>query len=343
MMRVLLLAIMAVASPAIAQDHDAHAGHAMSGMGDPEAEPTGVSEVTRDDMTDHAMEGDAMDHGAMDHSTMDYGAMHHGSMEHDASMDHGAEPSVPSESGPPPRAFEGPRHAADAIYGTETMAPVRDAVARENGKFSGGTFMLERLEARIGKNEDYYLWDAQGWYGGDIDKLWVKSEGEGAFGSGEIESAEVQALWSHAIGPWFDLQAGARFDLEPDSRGHAVLGLQGLAPYMFEVDAAAFLSDKGDLTARIEAEYDQRITQRLILQPRLELSLAAQDVPERSIGSGVSSLEAGLRLRYEIVREFAPYVGFGYEARLGKTADLARAEGEGSDRASLLLGLRAWF
>lgn len=221
------------------------------------------------------------------------------------------------------------------------MAPARAELTRMDD-FSLGTVMLERLEARVGDGEDLYLWDTQAWYGGDFDKLWLKSEGEGAF-AGDIESAEVQALWSHAIDPWFDLQTGVRYDIEPHSRAHAVFGFQGLAPYMFEVDAAAFLSDQGHLTARIEAEYDQRINQRLILQPRAEVSFAAQDIPRIAIGAGVSSIEAGLRLRYEFAREFAPYVGIGYEAKLGDTADFARAAGDDPDRFSFLLGLRAWF
>ncbi len=328
----LLLASIALAAPAAAQDHDAHAGHAMPSASEEQAEPVDAT---------HA------EHGSMDHSTMDHGSMErepeemdHSAMDH-SGMDHAADAPLDA-SGPPPRAFEGPEHAADAIYGTEAMAPSREALARENGEFTGGTIMLERLEARLRNGEDLYLWDAQGWYGGDIDKLWFKSEGEGAFG-GDVENAEVQALWSHAIGPWFDLQAGARYDFEPDSRGHAVLGLQGLAPYMFEVDAAAFLADTGDVTARIEAEYDQRITQRLILQPRAEVNLSAQDVAARHLGSGVTSIEAGVRLRYEIAREFAPYIGVGYEAKLGETADIARADGEDPDSFSLLVGLRAWF
>jgi len=207
---------------------------------------------------------------------------------------------------------------------------------------SFGTVMIERLEARIRKGEDLYLWDAQAWYGGDYDKLWFKSEGEGAFG-GHIESAEVQALWSHAIGPFFDVQAGVRYDFEPDSHAHAVLGVQGLAPYMFEIDAAAFLSDRGDLTASVEAEYDQRITQRLILQPQIEVAVSAQDIPERGIGAGLTSVEAGLRLRYEFAREFAPYVGIGYEAKLGGTADYARLSGEDPTRFLIFLGIRTWF
>src|SRR3546814_4931282 len=189
-------------------------------------------------------------------------------------MDQGGATVSPPPAEPPPRALEGPRHAADAIYGADAMAAARDEHAVMDD-FTLATIMLERFEARLGDGEDMFLWDAQGWVGGDFDKLWLKSEGEGAFGVG-VESAEVQALWSHAIGPWFDLQAGLRYDIEPDSRGYAVLGVQGLEHYMFEHDAAPFLSDRGDLTARIEAEYDQRITQRLTLQPRADLSFTAQ-------------------------------------------------------------------
>jgi copper resistance protein B len=224
------------------------------------------------------------------------------------------------------------------------MAPSREALARENGGMKTGMFMVERLEARIPAEggEEGYLWDAQGWYGGDLNRLVIKSEGEGEFG-GSVEDAEIQALYSRAIGPFFDLQAGVRLDLEPDTRTHAVIGVQGLAPYMFHVDAAAFLSDRGDLTARIEAEYDQKITQRLILQPRMEMELAAQDIAERGIGAGLTKIEPGLRLRYEIAREFAPYIGIEYEAKLGETADIARAGGEDPDGFKLLVGLRAWF
>ena len=170
----------------------------------------------------------------------------------------------------------------------------------------------------------------------------AKTEGEGELG-GAVEDAEVQLLYSRAITPFFDLQAGARLDLEPDTRTHLALGIQGLAPYMFHVDAALFLADTGDLTARVEGEYDQKITQRLILQPRLELEAAAQDIPEREIGAGLTKLEAGLRLRYEIAREFAPYVGIEYETKLGQTADIARAAGDDPDGLKLLVGLRAWF
>lgn len=326
-MRALLFAAVALlATPATAQDHG-HSGHSASAdegdaapaMAEPPSAHTGH--------TGHH----TMSHGAMDEDA-------HEPMEH---MDHDGMMPAPPASGPPPRALRGPRHAAEMTYGAAAMAPSRDELATMDD-FALATIMFERFEAQSGEGEDLYLWDAQGWYGNDADKLWVKSEGEGVFGGG-VESAQIQALWSHAIGPWFDLQSGVRYDFEPDSRGHAVLGVQGLAPYMFELDAAAFLSDRGDLTARIEAEYDQRITQRLILQPRAELSFAAQDIPERRTGAGITTVETGLRLRYEFAREFALYIGVGYEAKIGDTADFARAAGEDTDKVSLLLGVRAWF
>ena len=187
------------------------------------------------------------------------------------------------------------------------------------------------------EGRDGYQWDGQGWYGGDIDKLWLKVEGEGGFQAG-FEDAQLQALWSHAIGPWFDLQTGLRYDVGPGKDR-----VQGLAPYWIELDAAAFLSEEGDLTAAIEAEHDMRITQRLILQPRAEIAFAAQDIPELGMGAGVTAIEAGLRLRYEIVPQLAPYLGLEYGAKLGETADRARAIGEDARQLSILVGIRAWF
>ena len=224
------------------------------------------------------------------------------------------------------------------------MKAARAGLKRGHGGMNTGMVLVERLEARIATDggEDGYLWDAQAWYGGDINRFVLKTEGEGKFG-GTLEDAELQALYSRAIGPFFDLQTGIRFDAEPDSRTHLVIGIQGLAPYMFHIDGAMFLSDRGDLTARIEAEYDQRITQRLILQPRIEMEFSAQDVPEREIGTGITKIEPGLRLRYEIAKEFAPYVGIEYEAKIGETADLSRITDEEPDGIKALIGVRTWF
>ncbi|HUG12132.1 MAG TPA: copper resistance protein B [Opitutaceae bacterium] len=250
---------------------------------------------------------------------------------------------TPPEAPPPPAALSGPRHAADLLFDPSAMARAREEVRAEMGEVRAYRIMVDQLEARIRDGEDGYLWDAQGWYGRDINKLWIKTEGEGSFGE-KVEEAEAQALWSRAITPWFDFQAGGRYDFRPNpQRAHLVVGLQGLVPYFLEIEAAAFLSNEGDVTARFEAEYDQLITQKLVLQPRVEFDLAAQDVSEIGVGAGLSSLEAGLRLRYEFVPEFAPYAGVAYERAVGNTADFARDEGESVDALFLVAGVRLWF
>jgi len=316
------MAALTVATPLMAQDHGAmdHSMHQMPAAD--VAEP----EVDHSQM-DHGKMGEAEETAEpMDHSSMDHGKMDHGT----------AAPATVSiaESGPP--------NAADAIWGAEAMRASREAVYDEHGNMQLFWFQGDRAELRMRQGKDGYLWDVQGYYGGDLDKFWFKSEGEGSFGE-PIEQAELQALYSRAIGPFFDLQAGVRQDLTGPARTHAVVGVQGLMPYMFEVDAAAFLSNKGDLTARIEAEYDQRLTQRLILQPRAEANLSAQDIPELGIGSGIDNIEMGLRLRYEIAREFAPYVGIEQEWKLGGSRDYARAAGEDASVTNYVVGVRFWF
>lgn len=295
---------------------------------------------------DHSkMDHSKMDHSKMDHSKMDHSQMNHGAaptvdhsqMDH-GTMEHNAIPVLPS----PAAAGSGPPRAADAIWGADAMRHSRDKLRQENGGMTWFWFQGDRFEYQAREGHDGYLWDVQGYYGGDIDKLWFKSEGEGSFGE-EIESADIQALWSHAIGPWWDVQAGVRQDLTGPKRTHAVIGVQGMSPYLFEVDAAAFLSTKGDLTASVEAELDQRITQRLILQPRAEVVLSAQDVPELGIGAGLDSIEAGLRLRYEIAREFAPYIGIGQEWKIGRSANYARLAGDDSSVTNYVFGVRFWF
>lgn len=292
-----------------------------------------------------------MDHSGMDHSQMDASPMDHSGMAEGQTdgtpMDHSAmghgtmAMDIPSRP-PPASAGSGPARAADAIWGADAMRGSREQLRDEQGGQTYFWFQGDRVEYRGREGSDGYLFDLQGYYGGDLDKFWFKSEGEGSFGE-KIESAEVQALYSRAIAPFFDLQAGIRQDFAPMDRTYAVIGIQGLAPYLFEVDAAAFLSDKGDLTARIEAELDQRITQRLVIQPRVEASFSAQDVPELGIGAGLDTIEAGLRLRYHFTREFAPYIGIDQEWRVGQSADYARAEGEDPSVTNYVVGIRFWF
>jgi copper resistance protein B len=235
-------------------------------------------------------------------------------------------------------------HYADRTFPAAEMGRVRTDLYKEHGggSFHQVMFNLAEYQARRGGNG--FRWDGEAWLGGDINRLVLKSEGEGAFKGSGVDSAEVQALYSRAIDPYWNVQAGVRHDFKPNpSRTYATIGIEGLAPYWFEVEGALFLSDKGNVLARAEGYYDQRITQKLILQPRVELNFAAQDVPENRIGSGLSNAELGLRLRYEIKREFAPYIGISYDRKVGNTARYARADGERTRATSFVFGIRTWF
>ena len=248
---------------------------------------------------------------------------------------------LPAGSAPPPPVPTD--HAADAVYGLSGMAMGRHHLKEGHGGQKFSQIMFNIAEAQFRNGRDGFEWDGEGWYGGDVDRLSIKSEGEGAFGR-SIERAEVQALYSRAVGPYFNLQGGVRYDFKPNpSRAYAVIGFEGLAPNFFDVEGALFLSNKGELMARAEGYYDQRITQRLILQPRAEVNFAAQNSRELAIGAGLSDAEIGLRLRYDIRREFAPYIGVQYRQAFGKTRRYLRDEGEDAGGWSLLTGVRMWF
>ena len=291
--------------------------------------------------------GCTAEHAAMGHCTMPAPAPQpttkpEAAADPHAGHDMGTPSDGPQPAPAPPEALAGPAHAADAVYGAD-MARARAILRSEHGGMPAHLFMVERAETVVRRGRDGYALDAQAWFGGDIDKLWLKGEAEGAWGA-KPEHAEVQALWSHAIDPWFDLQAGLRFDARPGpNRTHLVLGVQGLAPHWWEVDGALFLSSKGELTARAEAEYDLRITQELILQPRLEANLSAQRIRALGIGAGLTDASVGLRLRYQPTPLFAPYVGVEYERAFGATARFRRAEGEDKDSLNLLAGIRFFF
>lgn len=317
--RLALIAVLALLPSAAFAQHEGHGGH---------DDHAGHAEAAGSAETSHVTPNPASAESAP--------SPHHQHATSEPTETPTFETPAPSEAG------EGPSHAADAIWGADAMRPSRAALRRDHGAMSYTWFMADRAEYRARAGHDGYLWDTQAFHGGDLDKLWLKSEGEGAFG-GEVELAEVQALWSHAVAPFFDMQAGVRQDLAGPSRTHAVIGIQGLAPYRFELDAAAFLSDRGELTGRIEAELDERITQRLILQPRIELGLSAQNIPQLGIGSGLDRAELGLRLRYEIAREFAPYVGVEQEWRIGRGATYARAAGHDPSATFYVVGIRFWF
>ena len=281
----------------------------------------------------------------MDHSQMDHSA-HQMPPAPEASADPHAGHSMSAADDTIPQGVAPPvptDHAAEAFYDPAVMARARAAMIKESGGMTFSQLMVDRVEYRANKGANGYAWEGEGWIGGDINRFAFKTEGEGEVG-GPLESAEVQALYSRAIDPWWNVVAGVRHDIRPQpQRSYATVGIEGLAPYWFEVEGQAFVSTKGDVHLRMEGSYDQRITQRLILQPAAEVNIAAQDVPELGIGSGISNIELGLRLRYEFAREFAPYVGVHWERKLGDTARYARADGEGVSTASLVMGIRFWF
>ena len=261
--------------------------------------------------------------------------------DHSGHMDHSAHKADAATTSAPPAAPTD--HAADAYYDPAAMAEARKGLLYESGGMPNTKLMIDRFEWRPGPGRDGYNWELEGWTGGDIDRLAIKSKGEGGFGE-RPEKIEVQAGWFHALDPWFNLRAGVRQDFQPrPRRTQAVLAIEGLAPYWFEVEGELFVSQKGEVTARGEASYDQRLTQRLVLQPRAEVNLSAQRVSALEMGSGLTSIELGLRLRYEIAREFAPYVGVNWERQTGGSARFARANGEKPGALRSVVGVRFWF
>ncbi|MDQ6960309.1 MAG: copper resistance protein B [Mariprofundaceae bacterium] len=204
------------------------------------------------------------------------------------------------------------------------------------------TFLGDRMEWRDTAEGDVLDWDVQGWIGKDLNKFWLKSEGDAQDGS--VDNAELQLLYSHAIATFWDVQFGWRTDLEPNpGRDWAVIGIEGLAPYIFEVDAALFIGSSGRAAVRLQAEREFLFTQKLILTPEVEINAHNKNDPVLRTGSGLSDAELGLRLRYEIRREFAPYIGINWEKKFGNTADFARDDGLDSSDFQLVIGIRAWF
>jgi copper resistance protein B len=249
--------------------------------------------------------------------------------------------NLPAGTAPPPPVPTD--HAADRVYGSEAMHMGRHHLQEFHGGQKLFQLFANELELQPRSGRDGIGWDIDAWYGGDISRLWLKSEGEGELGK-RLEKVETQALYSHAIDPYFNLQGGLRFDLRPKpNRVYATIGVEGLAPSFFELEAFAFLSNKGELMARLSGYYDQRITQRLILQPTAELNFAAQNSREIGVGAGLSDAEIGVRLRYDIRREFAPYIGVQYERAFGRTRRYLRDEGEDPSGWSILTGVRLWF
>jgi copper resistance protein B len=203
--------------------------------------------------------------------------------------------------------------------------------------------LFSQLEGRFGGSNPEFRWEGQGWVGSDYDKLWIKSEGT-LQGNGSLGDGLHEFLYDRAITTYFDLQVGLRSDIDSrPTRNWAAFGIQGLAPYFFDLELTGYVSGQGHLAAKLEAFYDLLLTQRLILQPQIELNLYSKADLARMVGAGFSDIDTGLRLRYEFSRKFAPYLGVVYEGKFGQSANLARRAGESTGSVRFVAGLRLWF
>lgn len=202
--------------------------------------------------------------------------------------------------------------------------------------------LFDQLEWHVHENANGLLWDTKSWVGGDRNRVWLRSEGESE--RGRLSDAEAHVLFGRAVSPWWDLVAGVRQDFRPGpSRTWAAIGIQGLAPQWFEVEATAYLGESGRTAARFEVEYELAVTNRMVLQPLVELNILGKSDPERGLASGVTTAEIGARLRYEFKREFAPYLGVVWQRKFAGTADFARAAGQDGDGWRAAGGVRMWF
>ena len=300
-------------------DHSKMEGMDHSKMESPEM--TGMDHSKMEDM-DHSKTED------MDHSKME--GMDHSNME---GMDHSKIDHAPSTSVTPiPLVTQADREAAFPAVHTH----------HEHGTSINSYWLLDRLEVSDANDGTALGWEALAWIGGDIQRVWLRSEGESV--DGRIEHGDVEVLYGRSVRAWWDVFAGVRQDVgEGPSRTWAAFGVQGLAPYKFEVAATAYIGQGGRTALRAEVEYDTLLTNRLILQWRAEANAHGKADPLAGIGAGLSTVEFGARLRFEVTRQFAPYIGIEHDRAFGNTADLRRNAGHGAADTRVVAGVRVWF
>jgi copper resistance protein B len=296
-----------------------------------------------------------------DHSTMDHSKMHHPPAPRKqapaAPVAKPADPHaghvMPAPTPEPvdhstmnhgePTAPDLPRTPIPVLTPEDRLAAFPEVAGHAAHDRSRHSFwLIDRLEASDGDNGSGLDWKATAWIGGDIHRLWLRSEGESF--DGRVEHGDIEVLGGRAISPWWDVVAGLRHDFgDGPSQTFGALGVTGLAPYKIEIEATAYLGTSGQTAARIEASYDTLLTNRLILQWHAEAELFGKDDERRNVGAGLSTLEGGLRLRYEVTRQFAPYIGLSWERAFGGTADFRRDHFEDISDARLVAGVRVWF
>ncbi|WP_235202235.1 copper resistance protein B [Methylobacter tundripaludum] len=310
----------------------------------------------------------ATDMGAMpgmDHSGMDHSKMNHHSMQgmtpsdmtgaaqnsgHDmnhggatsgkagdmSGMNHGGGESMSMQGGSAPPDARDPHAYSDGY----DFGPIPRPKMGDEDNF--GSLLVDRLESSTTRGSTAMTYDWQAWYGQTYDRALIRAEGE--IESGTFKDARNELLWAHAITAYLDTQLGVRYDSgKGTDRGWLAFGIQGLLPYWLYVEATAYVNEQGRTAFRLETEYDLLLTQKLILQPRIETNFYSQRDDTRDVSSGLSNIEAGLRLRYEVRREFAPYVGIEWASRFGSAADNIRAAGKDAEEARLVAGVRLWF
>ena len=245
---------------------------------------------------------------------------------------------------------ENPSPVQSAGATPATAATVEEQVHPGHGPLYFGAVLFDQLEMRSnGRGSPLFAWEGLGFYGTDYHRVWINTRGETNRDRGGLERAELQVLYSRLIGYYWDLQAGVRHDFRLDAREgtpgrtYGMVGLQGLAPGFFEVQLQGFIGEDGVALARASASYDLLITNRLVLQPEAELNFASGWDRDALIAPGLYRMEAGLRLRYEITREIAPYIGYSYEAYTGGAAGLNRRLGEKPSRSTVVAGVRIFF
>lgn len=342
MMPKLLVSVMALTATGLVSAQASKSSHTGHG-----ADHAGMNQVTVDGAamstmhSGHDMAG--MSHGSMtkmshgDMPGMDHGAMSgmdHSSMG-DMNMQGGSAPVDARE----PDGYSGGYAVGSGIYSLGENRQIRLA---DEHRFAA--FLVDRLEqSQRSSSSNSISYDAQAWYGNTYDRLVIKAEG--AVEDGKVSEARTELLWGHAIATFWDTQLGLRNDSGSGRPGRnwLAMGVQGLAPYWFEVDATAYVGSEGRTALRLSAEYDLLLTQRLILQPRVEANLYGKNDPALNIGSGLSDMAMGVRLRYEFSRQFAPYIGIEREQHFGNTAEMVQASGEPRGVTRAVAGIRMWF
>ena len=325
----LTTATMLITSGAFAQDHQHH----------PPAHPTQPAEQGHAVGPPPAHEHDhsSAKPAAQEHDHSSHGAPRHSPASPDSHAHHAGAASEPAQS---EREHVPPDPPSRQMHDMPYKAMVEMMAMDDTARFS--KVLVDQLDWRESDNASVIAWDMQAWYGSDYNKLWFKTEGERS--DGTTQDARAELLWDRIFSRWWSVQTGLRHDFgQGPSRDWLALGVQGLAPWFFEIEATAYLGEGGRTAARFSAEYDLLLTQRLILQPELEFNLYGESDRQRGIGSGLSDAQLGLRLRYELRREIAPYVGVAWVRHFGNTADLRRASGEDDSDVEFLAGIRFWF